>query len=91
MVLYLISVKVAHHSQLKGQPDTKWRALLSVPDGVSPSWMLLYKSPLLKKVRLPSVEVATLLQINLFLDSMRYPFALIVISLIPCFAFSVNV
>ena len=40
-VLYFICVKLADYSQLKEQLVTRWRALLSVSDGVCPSWRLV--------------------------------------------------
>lgn len=47
-VLYEACVKIMHFVDLHGRCDTKWRARLSVPDGLSPSWRLLYKGPLPK-------------------------------------------
>lgn len=48
-MLYHICVKSVHLGQLKQRPDTKWRSFLSIPDGVYPSWSLLYKPPISKR------------------------------------------
>ena len=47
--LYRSCVGAIHFRELRGRCDSKWRARLSVPEGVRPSWRLLYKSPLPKR------------------------------------------
>lgn len=48
-IIYHICAKSAHFEQLKDRIDTKWRAYLSVPRDVNPSWRLLYKPPVPKR------------------------------------------
>lgn len=47
--LYYICVKSVHVGQLQGRTDTKWRAKISICEGVCPSWRVLYKPPVSKR------------------------------------------
>ena len=48
-LLYHMCVKIMHLPQLKGRPDTKWRSFFSISQSTSPSWRMLYKSPIPKR------------------------------------------
>lgn len=53
--LYYICVKSVHVGQLQGRTDTQWRAKIPICEGVCPSWRVLYKPPVSKRLR-SSVE-----------------------------------
>lgn len=67
-IIYHICAKSAHFEQLKERIDTKWRAYLSVPRDVNPSWRLLYNPQFLKDVEIYSGKYFTVswLQTPLF-------------------------
>lgn len=48
-ILYQSCVKSDFYNELQGRVDSKWRAQLSVPPDLRPSWRLLYKPPLVKR------------------------------------------
>lgn len=48
--LYYICVKSAHVVQLQGRPDSKWRNKISIHEEVYPSWRVLYKPPVSKRI-----------------------------------------